>query len=77
MLERIEYLIEDIFEMDVVEQTDVLFRLLCFGLAGITLLYCLFTWNFTRYDLGFVLSMILTYALAKLYLTLVEVSLPG
>jgi hypothetical protein len=60
------------WDFTIIERTDYFLRFICFGAAAICLLFCLFNWSFGARDFGFVSSMILTYMVAKLYLTMVE-----
>lgn len=64
------------FELNPVEQTELGFRLTCFGLIAVNLFFCAYNWSFRTRDVAFSLSMSAVYSLVKLYTTAVEAALP-
>lgn len=74
--ERIDSWINNFLDLTKVERTDYLFRSLCLTIAAICLALSLYQWSFTLRDLSFLSCLALIYAVAKLYLTVVDVVLP-
>ncbi|HEV7745770.1 MAG TPA: hypothetical protein VGO56_12295 [Pyrinomonadaceae bacterium] len=70
--ELVDSLFNYYWDFTIIERTDYFLRFICFGAAVTWFLFCLFNWSFGARDFGFISSMIFTYAVAKLYLTMVE-----
>jgi hypothetical protein len=74
--ELIDSWFDNFMQLTETERADRLFQVLCCGVATICLFVCLYNWQVTLRDVGFIAGIALIYAVAKLYLTLIEIALP-